>query len=42
MVYFLFQSKLGWVFGGKIQANTEGVKDEPNLFVDAMGIVPLG
>ena len=36
---FLFQSKLGWVCGGKITAEA-GVVSEPTLFVSTVGVAP--
>lgn len=36
---FLFQSKLGWVCGGKVTAKTETVS-EPTLFVSTVGVAP--
>ena len=36
---FLFQSKLGWVCGGKVTAETE-VVSEPSLFVSTVGVAP--
>ena len=38
---FLFQSKLGWIFDGKVTANTEGVASESNLFVCTAAGVPV-
>ena len=36
---YLFQSKLGWVFGGKVESKTE-VVSEQNLLVSTMGVAP--
>ena len=36
---FLFQSKLGWVCGGKVTAETE-VVSEPTLFVSTVSVAP--
>ena len=36
---YLFQSKLRWVFGGKVESKTE-VVSEQNLLVSTMGVAP--
>ena len=38
---FLFQSKLGWIFGGRVTTNTEAVS-ESNLFVGTTAGLPAG
>ena len=37
---FLFQSKLGWVCGGKVTTKTE-VVNESTLFVSTVGAAPM-
>jgi len=37
---YLFQSKLSWVFGGKVETKTE-VVSEQNVLVSSMGVTPI-
>ena len=36
---YMFQSKLGWIFGGKMESKTK-VVSEQNLLVSAIGVAP--